>query len=352
MKTNFKFLLALTLIAGTIGCSGIKNSMRLSEKNSQWNPLHKLVDKKDEKKPKQGEDPAIPVTMQPIWAYAELEVGAETQRGFGGKFYFYDESHQPIQVDGELVVYGFDNSNDRDPSEGADRTFVFRQADLQKHMTKTSLVGPAYNFWCNWEPRRSGPNQTRSITLIPMFRTADGKLLKCGQSINILKGDNEIQVDEGLSFKSLGSSPAVIRAGGVDKQKLRKSSISGGVKQVSFEGQAAAPARLRTTTFNMTPNLANRVAAEALTRPQSQGSLDSKAASQLPQSEALNSDAAASTGELPSTAATSSSAANQSSAQYSNSPQATAAEASQVTQSSSQNPTKQPVFGQPGPFYR
>ncbi len=36
--------------------------------------------------------------------------GKPVTRGFGGRIYFYNDRSQAVPVDGELVVYGFDDT--------------------------------------------------------------------------------------------------------------------------------------------------------------------------------------------------------------------------------------------------
>ena len=113
MKTKLFPMLSLVLILGFTGCAGIKNSMRPSEKNSAWNPLQRLTEKKDDQASsenpiqrliggkKKEQQPAQPVTMTAIWKDSVYErPGTPTVKGFGGRFYFYDENQTPVKAEG------------------------------------------------------------------------------------------------------------------------------------------------------------------------------------------------------------------------------------------------------------
>src|SRR5262245_6439845 len=54
---------------------------------------------------------AVPTKMAVIWAPAVLnQPGQVPTRGFGGRVYFYDASNSPVAVEGQLVVYGYDDT--------------------------------------------------------------------------------------------------------------------------------------------------------------------------------------------------------------------------------------------------
>ena len=105
MKYKICLLIAMLACLGFSGCA-IKNSLRPSGKNSQWNLLSKLNDKKDK-----SEEPEPPQTMAAIWKDSVFEKpGSVSVRGFGARIFFYDEDNQAVKADGELLVYGFDDS--------------------------------------------------------------------------------------------------------------------------------------------------------------------------------------------------------------------------------------------------
>nr|WP_234824065.1 hypothetical protein [Bremerella cremea] len=106
-------------------------------------------------------------------------------RGFGGRVHFYDESNRPVRVEGQLTVYGYDDSRpgEADP-ERPDRKFIFEADKLQTHYSMSKL-GHSYSFWVPWD--RVGGDQ-KEITLAPFFRTSAGQVLMGEQTTQALPG--------------------------------------------------------------------------------------------------------------------------------------------------------------------
>ena len=131
--------------------------------------------------------------MAAIWKDSVFEKpGSASVRGFGARIFFYDVDNQAVKADGELLVYGFDDSNElKADNSKADRKYVFQADKFQSHFSETDL-GPSYSVWIPWE-KVGGFRKT--ITLIPVFKTADGRVLKSGQSMNVLPGRNPVTKD-------------------------------------------------------------------------------------------------------------------------------------------------------------
>ncbi len=246
-------LMGLLLIVGMTGCAGVKNSMRLSEKDSAWNPLHRLSAEKQEK---QKED-AKPMSMAAIWSDSVMaKPGQKDIKGFGGRFYFYDEENTAIKADGELIVYGFDDSVKNRKEEKPDVKFVFKSDEFQSHYSESGL-GPSYSVWLPWE---EVGGVRKSITLIPMFKTEDGRLLKSGQSINVLPGKTpEVQLTATPErpYTVLGSSPAVMSQTSYQSDASNPGQSSG-VTTATYETDAMS--HIKSTSIRLTPNMARRMA--------------------------------------------------------------------------------------------
>ena len=257
MKVKLFPLMSLLLIFGLTGCNGIKNTMRVSEKDSHWNPIRQLT---QEKKKDQKED-AQPTTMAAIWANTTYEQpGKPTIKGFGGRIFFYDEDNTTVKADGELIVYGFDDSIKNKEENVADRKFVFKQDKFQTHYSENDL-GASYSVWIPWEPVGGF---RKSITLIPMFKTADGRLIKCPQSISVLPGKTPktqqvATVENKLPYRVLGSSSAVVRGANYETG-TPLNSANRMVANTGYEAEADANGRIRTSTIRMTPGMSQRLA--------------------------------------------------------------------------------------------
>ena len=280
MKTKLFPSMSLLLIVGFAGCAGgVRNSMRLSEKDSAWNPLARLT---EEKKKEATDKEAKPVTMAAIWKDSAYEKpGERTVVGFGGRFFFYDRDNNSVPAEGELVVYGYEDSDDGEgkPGEGADKKFVFRESEFQSHFSDTGL-GASYSVWIPWE--KIG-GYRKSITLIPYFKTTDGRLLESGQSIVILPGKtSNMNMESAKSnpdqpYKVLGHSSAVVsHASYQPKRSANRASrnsrtngesTKGNVSQASFEqsnSEGMDTQKIKTSQINLPKSMARRMASASV----------------------------------------------------------------------------------------
>ena len=239
----------------------VNNSMRLSEKNSAWNPVEALA----EKRQKPGDKALPPETMAAIWNFGVYEKpGAPSVRGLGGRLYFYDANHNAVKAEGELVVYGFDEDNGKENQP--DKKFVFRESEFQSHYSESALGG-SYSVWVPWD--KTG-GYRKSVTLLPVFKTTEGKIIRSEQSINILAGKvkKTESPDSKHPYRVLGSSSALLG------DPSDNSSENSEVAQASYdqsEGQGGSNSgefrqRIRTTEISLTPNLRRQVELAAQVR--------------------------------------------------------------------------------------
>lgn len=132
---------------------------------------------------KKGENYGNPQKIGVVWRDGIYESDqGPTTRGIGGRVFFYDSSEKPVKVDGELIVYAFNDTASPD-SNTADRKYVFPADKLQDHFSESAL-GPSYSIWLPWDI--VGGPQT-NVTLIPMFRTADGRIVKGFQGLVVVQ---------------------------------------------------------------------------------------------------------------------------------------------------------------------
>src|SRR6476660_7033999 len=67
-----------------------------------------------------------PVKMAAIWAPAVLnQPGQVPTRGFGGRVYFYDGANNPVAVEGQLIVYAYDDTVPGAGGKTPERKFAF-----------------------------------------------------------------------------------------------------------------------------------------------------------------------------------------------------------------------------------
>jgi hypothetical protein len=134
-----------------------------------------------------GPEVETPVRLVGTWADTVLhQTGKKPQRGFGGRLIFYGEgSNDPILVDGELVVYAFDESN-REPTDNKPtRRYVFPADQIARRLSETEL-GPSYSFWLPWD--EVGGPQTQ-VSLIARFQPKDGAVVVGEQTKHLLPGE-------------------------------------------------------------------------------------------------------------------------------------------------------------------
>ena len=242
--------LAILALLFFSGCSFVNDSMRVSEKNSIWNPVETLAGKKQS-----DDDEALsPETMAVIWNFGVYEQpGSPSVRGLGGRIYFYDKNNAAVTAKGELTVYGFDEENGTQTQP--DKKFVFRESEFQSHFSESALGG-SYSVWIPWD--KVG-GYRKSVTLLPVFKTSDGKIIRSEQSINLLAGKvkKENTVDSKHPYRVLGSSSALL--GNPSDPRAE----SGGIAQASFnqgdDDSGNYHQRIRTTAISLTPNLSRQV---------------------------------------------------------------------------------------------
>lgn len=153
------------------------------------NPIPKLT------KPKLAT--GRPEKIVAIWKEATYTVANEQPtRGFGGRLYFYDREKNPIVVDGDLVIYGFDDDSS---TEKPEKRFVFDREKLQTRMA-VSAVGPSYNVWLPWDHING---EQKNVTIVAMFRDRVNSNFVCksepisallpGRAVNEVPGDTLIE---------------------------------------------------------------------------------------------------------------------------------------------------------------
>jgi hypothetical protein len=273
MKQAIYLSLTIAIVSLQCGCTALTNDKPMK------NPFKRLL--QTESETESDIQPNVN-KMAVIWKDTTYSGGAKSVRGFGGRVFFYDEHNEPVKADGEFVVYGFDDSENPEQGNKADRKYVFEREKLEQHFSESEM-GPSYSFWIPWE--KTG-GERKTITLIPVFKTHDGRVVKSGQSIQTLpgkepkrKGFSEQRTDSKLkSFKVLGSSPALIDSDSAAIQQVGDS----GVVQASFNESsetASTQSDSRTTTFMLPSSMSDRISA---TRRQLQSQLEEPVA-QLPE---------------------------------------------------------------------
>jgi hypothetical protein len=187
-----------------------------------------------------------PESMIIMWTDAVYkQAGAKPVRGFGGRIYFYDKNSNPIAVDGQLTVYGYD---DDAPSQNDEphRKFVFTREQFTQHYSETDL-GASYSVWLPWEAL-GGPQ--RRISLFPIFSSASGKLLRGEVQSSILPGKTVLTDEQRRGF--------YVPEGRAPNHVLEPADRS--IRQIHYEGPLADAPR-RNTEFTIPRRMADRMRA-------------------------------------------------------------------------------------------
>jgi hypothetical protein len=180
---RISLLLLLGLVASaSLGCSisSINNEMK-------WNRFRENVFNKSRHAEfdKELDPETIPASMAVIWHEATAtQQGTTPTRGFGGRIFFYNSSNKPIPVEGELVVYAFDDSDDEGKKTAPDKKFVINADEFKNHQGDSEL-GTCYNIWVPWD---EAGGYRKAVSLLPVFKPANGQMVKGCHSVNILPG--------------------------------------------------------------------------------------------------------------------------------------------------------------------
>ena len=164
-----------------------------------------------------------------IWTNSVFnESGNAPVRGLGGRLYFYDKKHQPIEVDGKLSVFLYDDTNpEARKTQEASKVVHFTPEQVATKFTPTDF-GASYSFWVPWD--KVGGIRTQ-LAVIPVFTAKTGEMLVGEQARHLLPGSDPIEFVDEMD----GSS----------------------VQQASFEGDDDE--RMKSSTIKLSPTLRNRL---------------------------------------------------------------------------------------------
>jgi hypothetical protein len=247
-------LLALVAVAG---CS--------IPKASDFKPS-KLFSLGDEDEPEKG----TPIRMVGTWTDTVLtQPGQKSQRGFGGRLVFYGRKEEkPILVEGQLVVYAFDEAGRQVTDNRPTRRYVFPADQIPRHMSK-SEIGASYSFWLPWD--EAGGPQT-DVSLICRFEPTKGSVVTSEQTRHRLPGNmapaNALAPRETPKLpEGVPSRPAQTTLESL--QAARQAAQ--GAQQASYENVGPLDPRIASTT-NATPLQAEaprRMSTTSITLPKS-----------------------------------------------------------------------------------
>jgi hypothetical protein len=217
---------------------------------------------------------STPVKLAAVWTPAVLnQAGMAPTRGFGGRLYFYDANNRPVAVEGQLVVYAYNDSKPGADGRTPDAKYAFTPEQFTTHYTPTEL-GASYSIWIPWD-HVGAPRM--EVTLVPIFTAASGQLVMGQSSHNLLAGP-------GAPL----NQPEPVRRSELPLAEMRRDP---GVQPAAFQGNSVAGSARQPSpgvemlTLKLPTTLAERL---ALAGPQTAKGPAPTAAAQLPAHEAAN----------------------------------------------------------------
>jgi hypothetical protein len=165
-----------------------------------------------------------------IWTNAvHNQSGYKPTRGLGGRLYFYDAHHKPVQVNGSLTVFVYD---DTDPakreSQESTRKLTFNPEQVATLYTPSDF-GPSYSVWVPWD---EVGGERRHLSVIPVFTDQQGQMLAGDQAQHVLPG---VIPDEIAIAKEDSVSTADYVAQQKSSNGIQQASAAADVKQVTVK---------------------------------------------------------------------------------------------------------------------
>lgn len=136
-------------------------------------------------------EPQIPHRLVSTWVDTVKHTpGQMSERGFGGRILFFNkESTEPVAVEGQLVIYAFDESEGDPTRVEPTRRFIFPAEQFAKHQSQCQL-GPSYSVWLPWD-KVGGP--LKNVSLITRFEPKGGPLIVGDQTSHLLPGEQLVE---------------------------------------------------------------------------------------------------------------------------------------------------------------
>lgn len=206
------------------------------------------------------DEPATPSRMVPVWTDTVLtRSGKQGVRGFGGRLIFYENSQQlPIHVDGSIVVYAWDDTDESAPDRPPDRKYVITAEELSAHYSE-SRVGASYSIWIPWDG--VGGEHTK-VSLVTRYIGSNGAELVSQPITAVLPGpvpDRLVVSKRRLEAVSPEVRQAALKTPHRDAQPSESAILQAGWESPDDDSPASPGLpRMRTTTLDVTPSFAAR----------------------------------------------------------------------------------------------
>ncbi len=198
-----------------------------------------------------------------LWSDTVLhQSGRQSTRGIAGRIYFYDVKHQAIKVEGELVVYAFDDNNGLPENRPADHKYIFTREQLPTHFSMSDF-GASYSIWLPWDA--VGGQQTK-LSLVAVFRGKKNNLIVGQMAQHVLPGTTQGVVVDRMP-------PPQATTGGVrpasygEANNAEVAPPSPFAEQPAPQDNVTTQPGLRTTTITLPPSTQRRISTPWQTTP-------------------------------------------------------------------------------------
>jgi hypothetical protein len=212
-------LMGLAALFSVPGCASTKKSWKYARNGD----FKRAVGLKSTK----PVPPEIPNRIVSTWTDTVLRRSDKApQRGFGGRLMFFmPDSADPVRVDGQLVVYAFDETDREKHVTHPNRKYVFPREEFARHESESQL-GPSYSVWLPWDEVGGTMKQ---VSLIAKFEPHGGTYVMGEQTKHLLPGLDE------------PSSEHLVSADGVGPVEVAQHTEGPVVKSVVARTSAEAP---------------------------------------------------------------------------------------------------------------
>lgn len=218
-KKYLLWCIAIAMTLTSVGCESLTTDSaagKKKKKDANWFTFKK-------------KEYQAPQSVNVTWTHDILTLpGKPATRGFGGRFYFYNEKTQAIPVDGELTVYGFDDTHGQQVKEDlsqATKRFRFTAEQFTSHFTEGEL-GASYSVWIPWDAAYGGQ---KKIMLIPTFMTKDERMIRGAAASLNLPGKSSEDPNLGMVQQASSVVPTVMPG------QLQPISPSGGSRSTTIQ---------------------------------------------------------------------------------------------------------------------
>jgi hypothetical protein len=219
-----------------------------------------------------------------IWTDATYQLpGEPPTRGFGGRVYFYNAKGEVIPVNGDLMVYAYDDNDPNATTDRPSRKYAFTADQLTRYYGESDL-GASYNIWIPWD---QVGGEEKQVALFPVFIDKSGRMVRGAFADNRLPGKRNLNEEERRGFyvkhqrregskvvaqKEYGVKPIGYNEEVANSEEPEAEKKDSGLVSYTIRVPRSLSERMATAPINRPENTANGngAAAQGMNAPQQQ----------------------------------------------------------------------------------